>query len=82
VTYYPKRMTVEELEKTYDWFCHQAYSPLSIARRGLRTLRRYPLPRMPRKFFGSFSTDYGYRHTFGWRHVDGNRLLNAWGITG
>ncbi len=82
VTYYPKRMSVEELEKTYDWFCRQVYSPVSMARRGWRTLRRHPVSRMPTKVFGSFSTDYGYRRTFNWRHVDGNRLLNAWGATG
>jgi radical SAM superfamily enzyme YgiQ (UPF0313 family) len=82
VTYYPKRMTVEELEEAHDWFCRQAYSPLSMARRGWRTLRRHPVPRMPRKIFGSFSTDYGYRRTFAWRHVDGSRLLNAWGTAG
>jgi radical SAM superfamily enzyme YgiQ (UPF0313 family) len=80
VTYYPKQMTVEELEKSYDWFCRRAYNPLSMARRGLRGLRRHPASRIPSKFFGSFSTDYGYRRTFAWRHVDGNRLLNAWGI--
>jgi radical SAM superfamily enzyme YgiQ (UPF0313 family) len=79
VTYYPRQMTVEELEKTYDWVCRQVYSPLSMAHRGLRTLRRHPLRRVPRKLFGSFSTDYGYRRTFDWRRVDGGRLLNAWG---
>lgn len=82
VTYYPEQMTVEELEKSYDWFCRRAYNPLSMARRGLRGLRRHPASRMPRKIFGSFSTDYGYRRTFAWRHVDGNRLLNAWGSAG
>jgi radical SAM superfamily enzyme YgiQ (UPF0313 family) len=82
VTYYPKQMAVEELEKSYDWFCRRAYNPLSMARRGLRGLRRHPASRMPRKIFGSFSTDYGYRRTFAWRHVDGNRLLNAWGSAG
>lgn len=82
VTYYPRHMTVEELEKSYDWFCRRAYNPLSMARRGLRGLRRHPASRIPSKFFGSFSTDYGYRRTFAWRHVDGNRLLNAWGSAG
>jgi radical SAM superfamily enzyme YgiQ (UPF0313 family) len=82
VTYYPKQMTVEELEKSYDWFCRRAYNPLSMARRGLRGLRRHPASRIPSKLFGSFSTDYGYRRTFAWRHVDGNRLLNAWGSAG
>ena len=79
VTYYPKLMRVEELEQSYDWFCRQVYSPLTMTRRGLRTLRRHPVSHMPRKIFGSFSTDYGYRRTFDWRHVDGSRLLNAWG---
>ena len=82
VTYYPKQMTVEELERTYDWFCRKVYSPWSMGRRGWRTLRRHPVSRMPRKMFGSFSTDYGYRRTFNWRHVDGSRLLNAWGTAG
>jgi hypothetical protein len=80
VTYYPRQMTVGELEKTYDWVCRQVYSPWSMAHRGLRTLRRHPLRRVPRKLFGSFSTDYGYRRTFNWRRVDGGRLLNAWGV--
>ncbi|MCC7352691.1 MAG: B12-binding domain-containing radical SAM protein [Anaerolineae bacterium] len=79
VTYYPKRMTVAELEQTYDWVCRQAYSPASIARRGLRALGRHPVPHLPRKVFGSFSTDYGYRRTYDWRQVHGSRLLNAWG---
>ncbi len=78
VTYYPKRMTVEELERTYDWVCRQAYHPLSIVRRGLRALSRHPIPHLPRKVFGSFSTDYGYRRTYDWRQVQGSRLLSAW----
>jgi radical SAM superfamily enzyme YgiQ (UPF0313 family) len=82
VTYYPRQMTVEELEKTYDWVCRQAYSPVSMVHRGLRTLRRHPLRRVPRKLFGSFSTDYGYRRTFDWRRVEGGRLLNGWGLGG
>jgi radical SAM superfamily enzyme YgiQ (UPF0313 family) len=82
VTYYPKLMTVEELERSYDWFCRHVYSPLSVGRRGWRTLRRHPVSRMPSKVFGTFSTDYGYWRTFNWRHIDGSRLLNAWGTTG
>ena len=49
VTYYPKQMTVEELEKSYDWYCRQVYSPVNMARRGWRTLRRHPVSRMPSK---------------------------------
>ena len=79
LTFYPKRMTVEELDTAYDWFCRRAYSPLNIARRGVRVLTRHSPSRIPRKLFGSFSTDYGYRKTFDWRHVEGSRLLNAWG---
>jgi radical SAM superfamily enzyme YgiQ (UPF0313 family) len=80
VTYYPTLMTVEELESAYDAFCRRAYNTFSIARRGMRVLSRHSLSRMPRKLFGSFSTDLGYRRTFAWRHVTGNRLLNAWGL--
>jgi radical SAM superfamily enzyme YgiQ (UPF0313 family) len=79
VTYRPKQMAVDEMEKAYDWFCRQAYSPLSMAQRGLRTLGRHPVARMPAKLFGSFSTDYGYRRTFAWREVADDRLLGAWG---
>lgn len=80
LTYYPVLMRGEELEHAYDAFCRRAYSPFHIARRGLRVLRRNPVARLPRKLFGSFSTDLGYRHTFEWRHVHGQRLLNAWGL--
>ena len=79
LAFYPKNMTVQQLQESYDWFCRRAYSPLNITRRGLRVLTRHSLPDIPRKLFGSFSTDYGYRKTFDWRHVEGSRLLNAWG---
>jgi radical SAM superfamily enzyme YgiQ (UPF0313 family) len=69
VTYYPKLMTVEEFEREYDRICRTIYSPFRIAQRGLRALSRHPIRRMPAKVFGSFSTDYGYRRTFAWRHV-------------
>ena len=69
VTYYPKLMTVEEFEQEYDRVCKAIYSPLRIAQRGLRALTRHPVRRMPAKAFGSFSTDYGYRRTFAWRHA-------------
>ncbi len=69
VTYYPKCMTVEEFEREYDRICRAIYHPFRIAQRGLRALSRHPLRRMPSKIFGSFSTDYGYRRTFAWRHA-------------
>ncbi|HXV99849.1 MAG TPA: radical SAM protein, partial [Anaerolineae bacterium] len=64
VTYYPKQMTVEEFEREYDRICRTIYHPFRIAQRGLRALSRHPIPRIPAKVFGSFSTDYGYRRTF------------------
>lgn len=78
VTYQPRLMTIAEMERIYDWFCRQAYSPWSIAQRGLRTLRRHPVAQMPRKAFASFSTDYGYRRTYDWRFIQDERLLSAW----
>jgi radical SAM superfamily enzyme YgiQ (UPF0313 family) len=69
VTFYPKEMTVEEFEREYDRVCRTIYHPFRIAQRGLRALSRHPLPRIPAKIFGSFSTDYGYRRTFAWRHA-------------
>ena len=79
VTYQPDQMGIAELEATYDRFCGEVYSAFHIGRRGLRLLGHYPVRRIPRKLFGSFSTDFGYRRTFAWRRVDGNRLLNSWG---
>ena len=81
VTYHPKLMTVEEMEKSYDWFCRQAYGAPSIAWRGFRSLYRYPVKDMPRKVFGSFSTDFGYRTAYDWRRVQGDRLLSAWNVS-
>ena len=80
LVYYPKLMTVQEMEESYDHFCRRIYSPWQMGRRGLRVLSRHSLKRLPRKLFGSFSTDYGYRRTFAWRHADHDRLLNAWGL--
>jgi hypothetical protein len=42
-------------------------------------LHRHAIQQMPRKLFGSFSTDYGYRRTYAWRHADEGRLLSTWG---
>ncbi len=72
VTYYPKRMTVEELKREYDKLCRTVYHPYRIAQRGLRSLRRvsqHSIRAVPRKVFSSFSTDYGYKRTFDWRHA-------------
>ena len=69
VTFIPKNFTVEELRAAYDWLCRKTYSPTQIARRGLRSLFRYPLRQAGKKAFGSFSTDYGYRRTYAYRNV-------------
>jgi hypothetical protein len=71
-------MTADELAAAHGWFCDRAYSPLQIVQRGARMLGRNPAPQLPRKLFGSFSTDLGYRRTYGWRHVQNERLLSAW----
>ncbi len=68
VTYEPKNFTVDELRDAYDWLCGKIYSPWQIALRGARAMRRYPLSMAGKKVFGSFSTDYGYRRTYGWRN--------------
>lgn len=68
VTFIPKNMTPDEMRDAYDWLCRKLYSPTQIATRGLRSLRRYPLSMAGKKLFGSFSTDYGYRRTYAWRH--------------
>jgi radical SAM superfamily enzyme YgiQ (UPF0313 family) len=68
VTYLPMLMTVQEMEKAYDWFCRQAYGAQSMVRRGLRAAGGYPLAHMPGRFVGSLRTDYGYRRTYAWRN--------------
>jgi hypothetical protein len=62
-------MGVTVFEQEYDKVCRAIYSPWRIAQRGLRALVRHPVRRMPAKAFGSFSTDYGYRRLFAWRHA-------------
>jgi len=69
VVYYPRQMSVTVFEQEYDKVCRAIYSPWRIAQRGLRALVRHPVRRMPAKAFGSFSTDYGYRRLFAWRHA-------------
>jgi radical SAM superfamily enzyme YgiQ (UPF0313 family) len=69
VTFIPKNFTVDELRGAYDWLCRKLYSPSQIARRGLRSMGRYPLAKASKKLFGSFSTDYGYRRTYAYRNV-------------
>ncbi|MEZ4584679.1 MAG: radical SAM protein, partial [Caldilineaceae bacterium] len=64
VTFVPKNFTVDELRSAYDWLCRKTYSPTQIARRGMRSVMRYPLSQASKKLFGSFSTDYGYRRTY------------------
>ena len=68
VTFVPKNFTVEELRSAYDWLCRKIYSPTQIARRGMRSLGRYPVSKASKKLFGSFSTDYGYRRTYAYRN--------------
>ena len=68
VTYQPAQMTVEQLRQGYDWLCRKVYSPGSVASRGWRFLRRYPLAQMPGKLVSSVSTDLGYRYTYNYRH--------------
>ena len=78
VTYQPCRMTESELTRAHDWFCRQAYSPAQMALRGLRMLGRHDPMHAPRKLFGSFSTDFGFRRTFAWRNASHERLMSAW----
>ena len=68
VTFVPKNFTVDELRSAYDWLCRKIYSPGQIARRGMRSMGRYPLSKASKKLFGSFSTDYGYRRTYAYRN--------------
>jgi radical SAM superfamily enzyme YgiQ (UPF0313 family) len=79
VTYQPRLMTVAELESAYDRICRQVYSPREMIYRSFRVLGRHGSSQMPRKLFGSFSTDFGYRRAFAWRHAAEGRLLSAWG---
>jgi radical SAM superfamily enzyme YgiQ (UPF0313 family) len=67
VVFKPAQMTVEQLRRGYDWICHKAYDPASIALRGLRTLQRHPVGKYQRRLFSSFSTDFGYRKTVSYR---------------
>ncbi|MEM7539415.1 MAG: radical SAM protein [Chloroflexota bacterium] len=69
LTFIPKNMTVDEMRSAYDWLCRKTYSPTQIARRGFRSLMRYPISMAAKKAFGSFSTDYGYRRTYAYRNV-------------
>lgn len=64
ITYRPKLMTVEQMQKSYDWLVRKVYHPTTIFRRGLGSMRRYPLSMAPRKAFGVFSTDFGFRKTY------------------
>ena len=61
VTYYPAKMTPQQLAGGYDWLARKLYGWNGIASRGLRQMRRYPMRDWPRKAFSSFSTDFGYR---------------------
>jgi radical SAM superfamily enzyme YgiQ (UPF0313 family) len=81
VTYTPQLMEVDEMERAYDWFCRKAYSLSSMTGRAVRALGRHSVAHASHKFFGSFSTDYGYRRSYAWRNVKGSRLLSAWGDT-
>lgn len=68
VCFKPQNFSVAELRDAYNWLCRKIYSPHQIIRRGLNSIRRYPLHMAGKKLFGSFSTDYGYRRTYAWRH--------------
>lgn len=68
VTFHPALMTADQLREGYDWMCRNVYSPRQIATRGLRSLRRYPLRLARAKAFSSFSTDLGYRQSYGFRN--------------
>ena len=67
VVFKPAQMTVEQLRRGYDWICHKAYDPASIAVRGIRTLQRHPVNKYQQRLFSSFSTDVGYRKTVSYR---------------
>lgn len=68
VTYYPKLMTVDQLCEGYDWLCRKLYNPARIVARGLWAMRRVPIMQARSKFFSVFSTDFGYRKTYSFRH--------------
>jgi radical SAM superfamily enzyme YgiQ (UPF0313 family) len=70
VTFQPKNFTPDELRAAYDWLCRKVYSPSQIVQRGTRSLGRYPLSKLARKAFGSFSTDVGYRRTYAYRNAE------------
>ncbi len=76
VTYTPRLMTMPEMEEAYDWFYKHAYGSLPIARRSLRGALSDSLGRVPAKMLSTARTDYGYRRTYAWRHVQGEQLLN------
>lgn len=69
VTFQPKNFSPDELRSAYDWLCRRVYGPGQIMRRGMRSISRYPLSKAGKKAFGSFSTDYGYRRTYAYRHA-------------
>jgi radical SAM superfamily enzyme YgiQ (UPF0313 family) len=64
IAYVPKRMTVAEMRKAYDWLTRRLYSHPRIVRRGFRHLRRYPVNLVHRKLFGAFSTEYNFRRMY------------------
>lgn len=68
VVFQPKNFTLDELRAAYDWLCRKIYSPTQIARRGIRSISKYPIAQVGKKAFGSFSTDYGYRRTYAYRN--------------
>lgn len=72
ITYYPKLMSVETFIHEYDKICRTVYHPFRILQRGTRALARaskHSIRRLPHRVFSSFSTDYGYKRTFDWRHA-------------
>lgn len=75
ITYRPQSMTIEEMERAYDWFCQRAYGALTVTRRSLRSARDLSLLSAPNKILNSIRTDYGYRRTYAWRRVQGEQLL-------
>jgi radical SAM superfamily enzyme YgiQ (UPF0313 family) len=76
VTYLPRLMTVQRMEESYDWFCRQVYGAAPIVGRAVRSALGYAPGRAPAMLLGNIRTDYGYRRTYAWRHVQGAQLLN------